>query len=254
MAGDYEILHPADHVGEPLRLYVAERQASTERPWVMANFVAGLDGAVAVDGRVGPLTSTADQRVFHHLRGLADLVLVGAGTVRAEGYGPIRPTAEQRDERRARGQHPVPSVAVVSESLSFDVEAPFFRAAEASPVVICPRASDPGRRELLAAHADVLVAGEDVVDLGQALRELRGRHGDLVLCEGGPALVGELLAAGLLDELCLTVAPLTGGDQLRLVGGGARPPLTGFELAHVLRHEDELYLRYLTREREPWVT
>ena len=248
MTGDYEVVHPTDHVGDPLRLYAAERPAPAGRPWVMTNFVAGLDGAVAVDGRVGPLTSPADQRVFHHLRGLADVVLVGAGTVRAEGYGPIRPSAEQRDERRERGQRPVPPVAVVSGGLTLDVEAPFFTAAETPPIVICPRASDPGRRERLAAHADVLVAGEATVDLGHALRELRGRHGHVVLCEGGPALVGELLTAGLLDELCLTVAPLAGGDPLRLVGGGSRPPLTGFELVHVLRHEDELYLRYLTRD------
>lgn len=247
MAGDYEVLLPADHDGDPLQRYAAARPAPAERPWVMANFVAGLDGAVAVDGRVGPLTSAPDQRVFHHLRGLADLVLVGAGTVRAEGYGPIRPSAEQRDERRARGQRPVPPVAVVSASLDLDVGAAFFTAAETPPIVICPRASDPARRDRLAAHAEVLVAGEDTVDLGQALRDLRGRHGDVVLCEGGPALVGELLAAGLLDELCLTVAPLTGGDPLRLIGGGTRPPLTGFELVHVLRHQDELYLRYLTR-------
>ena len=247
MTGYYETLHPADHVGDPLALYAAARQAPAGRPWVMSNFVAGLDGAVAVDGRVGPLTSPADQRVFHHLRGLADVVLVGAGTVRAEGYGPIRPSAEQRDQRRGRGQQPVPPVAVVSASLALDVEAAFFTAAETRPMVICPAAADPGRRDRLAAHADVLVAGEDQVDLGQALGELRGRHGDLVLCEGGPALVGELLTAGLLDELCLTLSPLTGGDPLRLVGGGTRPPLTECELVHVLRHEDELYLRYLTR-------
>lgn len=249
MAGDYVAMLPADHVGDPLRLYAAERQARAERPWVLANFVAGLDGAVAVDGRVGPLTSPADQRVFHHLRGLADVVLVGAGTVRAEGYGPVRPTAEQRDERCARGQQSVPPVAVVSASLDLDLEAPFFTAAEVPPIVVCPRASDPDRRERLAARADVLVAGDGTVDLAYALRELRARHGDVVLCEGGPALVGELLTAGLLDELCLTVAPLTGGDPLRLVGGGTRPPLTGFELVHVLRHEDEIYLRYLTRGR-----
>lgn len=246
MTGDYEVVHPAEHGGHPLGLYAVTRHAPADRPWVMANFVAGLDGAVAVDGKVGPLTSPADQRVFHHLRGLADVVLVGAGTVRAEGYGPIRPSAAQRDERRIRGQQPVPPVAVISASLNFDVEAPFFTAAETPPIVICPQASDPARRERLAEHAEVLVAGEVAVDLGQTLRELRGRHGDLVLCEGGPALLSELLAVGLLDELCLTVAPLTGGDPLRLVGGDTRPPLTEFELVHVLRHEDELFLRYLT--------
>lgn len=247
MAVDYRTLLPSGHQGDSLELYTAERPAPPDRPWVLANFVAGLDGAVAIDGRVGPLTSPADQRIFHHLRGLADVVLVGAGTVRAEGYGSIRPSAEVRAERLDRGQRPVPPVAVVSASLSLDADAPFFTAAETPPLVICPQTADRVRRERLADRAEVLVAGEKLVDLGAALRELRTRGAHVVLCEGGPALMSELLKDGLLDELCLTIAPLTGGDPLRLVGDAARPPLTGFELMHVLGHGDELYLRYLSR-------
>jgi riboflavin biosynthesis pyrimidine reductase len=246
MPADYTTLLPADRAGDPLQLYAAQRPTPPERPWVLANFVAGLDGAVAVDGRVGPLTSPADQRVFHHLRSLADLILVGAGTVRAERYGPARPTAEQRVARQERGQQPVPRIAVVSASLRFDLDAPLFTAAEVRPLVVCPDSSDPGRRERLSEHADVLVVGGDAVDLGAGLRKLRAGGVETVLCEGGPALVSELLEGGLLDELCLTVAPLTGGDALRLVGD-SRTPLTEFELVHVVRHDDELYLRYLTR-------
>lgn len=247
MDADFITLLPRDHDGDALALYSAERPSPRGRPWVLANFVAGLDGAVAVDGRVGPLTSPTDQTVFHHIRSLADVILVGAGTVRAERYGPARPTSEQREARSRRGQEPVPPIAVVSASLRLDLDAPFFQAAEVTPIVVCPASSDPDRRHALAARAEVLVAGEDVVDLAATLQQLQARGCRRVLCEGGPALVGELLEAGLLDELCLTVAPLTGGDPLRLVGGDTSPPLTRFELVHVIGCGDELYLRYLTR-------
>lgn len=236
--------------GDPLARYGAERPTPGDRPWVLANFVAGLDGSVAVDGRVGPLTSPADQHVFHHLRGFADLVLVGAGTVRAEGYEPARSTARQRAARIARGQSPVPPIAVISASLRLDVGTRFFSAADARPMVICPQAADPAARQRLSGHADILCVGDRVVDLRLALRTLRSRGMRTVLCEGGPAVIAELLAADLLDELCLTVAPLMGGDPLRLVGDRTPTPLVGFGLAHVLSHDSELYLRYLRRRAD----
>lgn len=245
MASHYRTLLPTDFSGDPFELYDVERSPPPGRPWVLANFVAGLDGAVAVDGRVGPLTSPSDQQLFHHLRGLADVVLVGAGTVRAERYGPARTDARLEAVRTERGQEPVPPIAVVSASLTFDLGSRFFTEARARPIVVCPSASDPERRAQLAERAEVLVAGGQDVDLDGALRTLHDRGVRTVLCEGGPALLAELLEAGLLDELCLTVAPVTGGDALRLVGGDARPALTGFTLQHVVAHDHELYLRYL---------
>jgi riboflavin-specific deaminase-like protein len=249
-ASGYHQLFPATAgaVGrDPLSGYAAERPTPDDRPWVLANFVAGLDGAVAVDGRVGPLTSPADQYVFHHLRSFADLVLVGAGTVRAEGYEPARSNEEQRAARRARGQSPVPPIAVISASLHLDSRARFFTAAEARPMVICPDAADPAALQRLSEHADILRAGDQQVDLCLVLQRLRSRGVRTVLCEGGPAVIAELLAADLLDELCLTIAPLMGGDPLRLVGDRTPTPLVGFVLAHVLAHDSELYLRYLRR-------
>jgi riboflavin biosynthesis pyrimidine reductase len=252
-ASGYHQLFPAaaDGGGDPLIGYAAERPTPADRPWVLANFVAGLDGSVAVDGRVGPLTSPADQRVFHHLRSFADLVMVGAGTVRAEGYEPARSTAQQRAARLARGQSPVPPIAVISASLRLDVGARFFTATDARPMVICPAAADPAARQRLSEHADILCAGDRQVDLGLALRRLRTSGVHTVLCEGGPAVIAELLAADLLDELCLTIAPLMGGDSLRLVGDRAATPLVAFELAHVLSHDSELYLRYVRHRANP---
>jgi riboflavin biosynthesis pyrimidine reductase len=234
----------------PVERYEVERPAPPDRPWVLANFVAGLDGAVAVEGRVGPLTSPTDQRLFHHLRSLADAVLVGAGTVRAEGYGPARVTDEQRAARTVRGQSDLPRIAVVSASLRFDWRIPLFAAAGSRPLLVCPSATDDQASREARRHADLLVAGDDRVDLQAALRRLREQGVSTLLCEGGPALVAELLAAHLLDELCLTLAPLTGGDPLRLVAASEPQPLTRFELAHAIGHDDEVYLRYLARPRD----
>lgn len=232
--------------GAPLDHYRrAERPAPPGRPWVLSNFVAGIDGAITIDGRVDGLSSPPDQTVFTLLRSLADVVLVGAGTFRAERYPPVRLPDELRTERERRGQAPVPPLAVVSRSLQLDWDRPAFTAAEARPLVITSAGTDPAARERAGEVADVVVAGEEHVDVAAALAGLRDRGMEVALCEGGAALLAELLHHGLLDELCLTVAPLVGGDPSRIVADHPRPALTRFELAQVLTAGDELYLRYL---------
>lgn len=231
---------------DPLGLYRdAPRPAPRGRPWVLANFVAGIDGAISIGGRVGALSSATDKVVFRLLRSLADVVLVGAGTVRAEGYAPPRLPEELREARVARGRPPVPPYAVVSRSLDLDPGAEVF-AAEPRTIVLTGPASDPAARARLEPVADVVVTGQDVWDPVAALGALRERGHEIVLCEGGGQLNAELLAAGLLDELCLTVSPTIGGDPSRIVADSPRIPLTGLHLAHALADGDELFLRYLT--------
>jgi riboflavin biosynthesis pyrimidine reductase len=242
------VAHRPATEGDPLDLYRrAERPAHPGRPWVLSNFVAGIDGAIAIDGRVDGLSSPSDQEVFDLLRSLADVVLVGAGTFRAERYPPVRLSERLRAEREARGQPPVPGLAVVSRSLQLDWERPSFTQAQVRPIVVTSAASDPGTRERASQVADVLVAGDEHVDVAVALEALHERGHRVVLCEGGAALLAELLAGGLLDELCLTISPLVGGDPSRIVADQPRPPLTRFELAQVLTAGHELYLRYLLR-------
>jgi riboflavin biosynthesis pyrimidine reductase len=232
---------------DPLALYRdAPRAPTDERPWVLANFVAGVDGAISVEGRVGALSSPTDKVVFRLLRSLADVVLVGAGTFRAERYAPSRLADHLRAWRERHGKPPVPPIAVVSNSLDLDLEAPVFTDTEVRTLVVTTAASDPRVRERVAEVADVVVAGESLLDPATALRGLRERGHEVVLCEGGGVLNAELLAAGLLDELCLTVSPHVGGDPSRIVADAPRIPLTGLRLAHVLADGDELYLRYLT--------
>lgn len=231
---------------DPLDAYRDQaRPSPTTRPWVLSNFVAGLDGAIAIDGRVDGLSSPADQTVFHLLRSLADVVLVGAGTFRAERYPPIRLSTEARATREARGQAPSPTLAVVSRSLQLDWDRAAFTRAPVRPVVLTSEASDPGARERAAAVADVVLAGSEHVEVTAALEALHGRGARVVLCEGGASLMAELLHHDLLDELCLTIAPLLGGDPSRMVAPEPRSGLTRFELAQVLTSGDELYLRYL---------
>lgn len=185
------------------------------RRWVRANFVSSLDGSVAgADGRSGSINTPADNRVFALQRDLADAVLVGAGTVRAEGYERITPTRRRRTP---------PALVVVSasgrvpEGLRTPVEG-----RGAALFVTCASAGArrlARARSVLGAEA-VVVAGEASVDLAAALDELAARGLRHVLCEGGPGLFTSALAAGVVDELALTLAPtLVGGGAGRITAG-----------------------------------
>jgi riboflavin biosynthesis pyrimidine reductase len=241
---------PADDV-DPLEAYGAdERPAAGRRPWLMVNMVSSLDGATAVEGRAAGLGGPADRAVFRILRGLADVILVAAGTVRAERYKPHRPTDEMRALRTARGQSPTAPIAVVTGTLALEVDTPFFTEAEARPIVFCPAIADPGRRRALEAVADVVPAGEDRVDLGLVLADLGRRGAQIVLSEGGPSLVGQLVEGGLIDELCLTLSPMMVNGLSPRVAYGA-PPADGparFDLGRALEDDDGyLFFRYVRR-------
>ena len=203
---------------DPVAAYTdARRRRHDGRPWVLVNMITSLDGAVAIDQRSGGLGGPADQRVFHLLRDLADVVLVGDGTARAERYGPPAKPGQR--------------IAVVTRSANLDWSSPLF----ASGAGIVVTAEDAP-----AVPVDSIRAGRGAVDLGAALERLEG---EVVLCEGGPELNGELITIGAADEWCLTLSPM-------LVGGGAgraaratmsRP--TGFDLVHVLEEAGFLFLR-----------
>ncbi len=231
---------------DPAALYAVDRAVPDDRPFVFANMVASADGAVTFEGVTEPLSCPADKRVFSLLRSLADVVLVGAGTVRAEGYGPARTPARYQAERQERGQAAFPTIAVVTGTLQLDWSSPFFTEAKVRPVVVTMASSDPGARERASNVADVVVAGEDSVDLGETLATLRKRGCRLLLTEGGPTLLGELVAGDLVDELCLTVSPLlTGGDGPRITGQFDLDAPRSLSLAHVLEEDGFLFLRYV---------
>lgn len=217
-----------------------------DRPWVQVNFVASLDGAVSVSGRSGGLGNPGDKKVFALGRDLADVVLVGAGTALVEGYQGIK-AGEVRRERRARlGLAELPPIAVVTANCSIEPTSPLVVNTSVPPIVITTSAAPVERRRALAeAGADVVVAGEDAVDMTRALKALDDRGLRRVDCEGGPTLFGALIAADLVDTLCITYAPLlAAGDSGRIATGPLLDAPRDMELASILRYESALLVRY----------
>ena len=128
----------------------AARPRPPDRPWVMCNMVASVDGATAVDGVSGPLGGAGDRAVFTALRSMADVILAAAGTVRAEGYGPPRTPDAQQTERLGRGQTRWPRIAVVTSSLDLDLTTALFTDAPVAPIVITTTDADATRRAAVA--------------------------------------------------------------------------------------------------------
>lgn len=223
------------------------------QPWLRANMVSTADGSArGPEGLSGAISGAADKRVFGRLRGLADVVLVGAGTARAEGYRPAREKPSFADRRREAGQAPAPVIALVSRSLHLDLSSELFTTPGSRPIVITTGSSDSDLRRAASEHADVVVAGDDEVDLRAAVASLNQRGLVRVHAEGGPSLLGDLAAADLLDELCLTVSPVLVGGSYddgpaipRILAGAPLPdaprPLS---LVHVLEDAGTLFLRY----------
>jgi riboflavin biosynthesis pyrimidine reductase len=212
---------------DPMDVY-ADLPVAAGRPGVRLNMIASLDGATAVAGVAGGLGGKADQALFALLRSLADVVLVAAGTVRAERYGPST----------------VP-VAVVTRSCRLDWDSRFFTAPVARPLVITVATAPAEARARAAEVADVVVGGEHDVDLVEAVEALGARGFRAVLSEGGPILNAQLAAAGLLDELCRTLSPrLVGGDAKRLLAGPLLPGPPALRLVSACEEDGFLFLRY----------
>lgn len=216
-------------------------------PWVQVNFVCSADGAVTVGGASAALSSPGDQRIFELGRDLTDVVLVGAGTARAENYGGVERVSGARADRRARyGLAPVPPIAVVSGSASIEPDSPLLTDTVVPPIVLTAEAAPAERRAKLAdAGAEVLVCGDQKVDLRAALAELSARGLRRIDCEGGPSLFGELIAEDLVDQLCLTVAPLLAGAGAgRIASGRLSSAARRMELASILYDDGFSMMRY----------
>ncbi|MCD4525393.1 dihydrofolate reductase family protein [Nocardioides sp. cx-173] len=230
-----------------------DRSRPRHECWVAGHMVAGLDGTAAVGGRVGSLSTGPDQALFRRMRQLADIVLVGAETVRREGYGPVRLAEEAQEWRRVRGLSPTPPLAVVSRSLNLDWDAAVFREApaDARTHVITCAAADSQRLARAEGVATVVMAGDERVEPEAALRALAGLGRRVVLCEGGPTWLGELVAADRLDELCLSLSPLMGGDPLPVAVTPPGAGLAEFDLMGAMSEEHTLFLRYERKVRQP---
>jgi len=225
--------------------YPAEQNTT----WLRANFIASLDGGATVGGTSGRLGGPGDRALFSLLRELADVILVGAGTVRVEGYAGARPTVDQRQSRQARGQSEVPQLAIVTKSGRLDRDMPVFIRTEVPPLVLtCATATDQAQRRL-AGIADVVDCSDNDptrVDEAAVLAALADRGLHRVLTEGGPMLFGSFVERDLLDELCLTIAPSLVGGQSGRIATGPGQVLTRMRCAHILTDQaGYLYTRYV---------
>lgn len=213
----------------------------TRQPWIRTNFVATLDGATfASDGLSGSLGGPADAKVFALLRSLADVIMVGAGTARAEGYQPVKHEEVDADLRLRLGLKPVPPIAIVSRSLNIPV-------AMIAPgqLVITSADAPRARIDALSEQIDVIAVGEGEIDWVQVKSRLAAYGMNRVLCEGGPTLHGCLIEQDLVDELCLSIAPvMTSGTATRTAHGLSAVENT-MTLGHVLQVDDLLLTRWV---------
>ena len=225
------------------------------RPHVLLNMVSTVDGHATLGGRSGGLSSRADRELFHGLRMAVDAVMAGAGTVRVERYGRIIPEESRRRQRVEQGRSEEPLACIVSGRLALEGDIPLLADPAAKVAILTSSAAS---LPASAAEVHYVRAERDgLLDLPVALAELRERFGvRTLLCEGGPHLGAQLLAAGLLDELFLSLAPklaggdpTAGGEALRILAGTELSPQVELSLLGALQHDSHLFLRYRVKGR-----
>ena len=220
-------------------------RASNERPYVLVNFIATVDGRSTFAGRSGQLGDDGDRALFHGLRERADAVLVGTRTLTVEGYGRMLGRAERRERRLAQGRSAEPLTCLVSRSGSVPSDLPLLAEPEARVVIFT---SAELRLDGAQADIDVVRLDPGALTLTTVLRRLRDDYEtELLLCEGGPMMFGSLLEEDLVDELFLTVSPTLagGGSSPTITSGTEFPALRPLRLSWILERENFLYLRYL---------
>ena len=235
-----------DAVAGLARLYASP--AASGQPWVRANMVTSVDGAATVDGLSGGLSGPADRMVFTLLRSLADVIVVGAGTARAERYRPVSAAGIWTALRSAGAG--LPRIAIVTASL--DLNSRLLDGQQPPIIITTAAAADAASDGTGTGRSQVVVAGQQWVDVQQAVTSLGTLGYRQILVEGGPTVLGQLAAAGLLDEFCVTISPvLADGPAGRVVAswptelGPAAGTAAALTLAHVLADDDFLFCRYL---------
>ncbi len=217
--------------------------------WVRANFITSVDGGATADGTSGAMGGPGDRLIFNVLRELADVIVVGAGTVRIEGYSGAQLGVPERRRRQARGQSEVPQLAIVTASGRLDRDMAVFTRTEVAPLVLTCTAAVEKTRRLLSGLCEVVDCSggdPDQVDEAAILAALAEQGLRRILTEGGPTLLGSFVRRDLLDELCLTIAPFVVGGTARRIASGPGQLLTRMRCAHILTDDaGYLYTRYV---------
>ncbi len=221
----------------------SEKRVATGRPWVMLNMVESVDGATAVGGGATGLNDADDRALFLALRSVADVVMMGAQTVRSEKLGPVRMTEEMMSHRDAAGFEGEPTMVILTRSLAIEADHRVFSDPERRPTILTGVDADLAKVEQLSQVADVVQA------------ESLDGHGivgaldwaSVILCEGGPTLNSHLVASGVVDEIDLTLSPMVAmGESKRIASGPALEPPQEMKLDRALLGDRSLFLRYLT--------
>jgi riboflavin-specific deaminase-like protein len=231
-------------VEQQLDGYRPWEEPRAERPLVAVNFAVTVDGRATIDGRSGPIGSDTDTAMLAGLRTRFDAVMIGAGTMRAERYGPLPNSPERRQERERLGLSPDPLMVIVSGRLDLPWDATLFTDGGGEVVIFTASEADPPE----TATPVRVIRHDKFVDIVEALRQLHAEFGiQALLCEGGPGLHNQLEGAGFVDDLFLTIAPkLAGGDAPRIIEGDL-PGVAELQLAWLLEEEGELFTRYRRR-------
>ena len=235
---------------DPLDLYLEDpRPTPSNRPWVMVNMIASLDGATAIKGLSGDLGGPADSAVFRAVRASCDWILVASATANAESYGTAKRNEAAVERRLASGRSAVPRLAIVTARGTIDPTIPALDrdiADQERTLVITGEQADPDR--LAALNAEIAHLPMPRPQPGAVLSELHRRGAAVVLCEGGPTWNGQMVAAGLVDEMCVSISPiLAGGTSSRIVAGAEQAIPAQMHLSRVLTEDDLLFARYTRR-------
>ena len=239
---------------DPIDLYLSDaRPVIRSKPWILINMVNSIDGSISFDGRAGGLSGPSDKRVYQIIRSLADIILVGAGTIRAESYrAPRTPERNIAEIRKLRGQDQRPRLAVVSGQLNLDPKIGMFSESlneDKPPIIYTTKNASQKRKDSLSSYAEIIEFENETISIEEILADLSKRNTKIVVCEGGPNLNSHLLAAGVIDEYCLTISPCTvgGNDPTTLIEQVVDKP-TKLHLDRIMMEDDFLFCRYLTQK------
>ena len=232
--------------GDPvdmLPMLFADERRGSGRTWVMLNMVVSVDGATALKGGASALNDPDDRDLFLALRSVADVVLVGAQTVRSEILGPIQMTEEMREHRHRAGLHGDPRIAVLTRSLDIEPDHRLFSDPGNRPILVAPTDSDQDRIKRLESVADIVLTDTD--DGRAVISSFDGA--DVVLCEGGPSVNSLLIGSGMVDEFALTISPVFGlGESKRIASRESELEIPQeLVLDRALVGDRSLFLRYL---------
>lgn len=206
-----------------LETYISDlRPKATGSPWVMLNMISSKNGLATLDGKSGPLGGTADKALFRTLRGLADVILVAAGTVRAENYSVPVITERTSLIRASQNKSPLPSLAILTNSLNLDPDSSLFASPHYRPAILTSSARPKENILSIFPNADILQTKGSRVNLNQALSDLAVTYGPVILVEGGPSLNQQLVDLDLFDEFCITISPRNSSDELSPLVTSAR--------------------------------